>query len=294
LDKQTRGASAQAQTRHGTFLRSSVGDGGQVLYVLYGGTYKELGAGILALGSLACGIFEDHGSFRSFVACASRRKPGRWGRGSASRTVVFQVPWFLFHTVSARVEYQEYRAGLARAAKLEPTSRVFHPVAIAELHAPFQSVFFIAFPNAILRGPDCFTRFNSHRPRSKETCAQPAACSSPAGLLSSLVRTAAYAFKRDLCWQTSGTRDSLLPRKLTSSNPSPKDGVTCMNLMCPWYVLPSHAIFVSEPEAQKEQIHISKAQSPEEDPNLSSKAIKLMHRFTPEEVLAKMDAVERS
>ncbi|KAL2017552.1 hypothetical protein VTK56DRAFT_1986 [Thermocarpiscus australiensis] len=40
-------------------------------------------------------------------------------------------------------------------------------------------------------------------------------------------------------------------------------------------------------------IHISQAQSPEEDPKLSSKAVKLMHRFTPEEVLAKMDAVER-
>ncbi|KAM7192026.1 hypothetical protein V8F33_008604 [Rhypophila sp. PSN 637] len=41
-------------------------------------------------------------------------------------------------------------------------------------------------------------------------------------------------------------------------------------------------------------IHISKTQNPEEDPKLSSKAIKLMHRFTPEEVEAKMDAAERS
>ncbi|GAB1311084.1 Glutaredoxin-like protein (Fragment) [Madurella fahalii] len=40
-------------------------------------------------------------------------------------------------------------------------------------------------------------------------------------------------------------------------------------------------------------IHISKAQSPEEDPGLSSKAIKLMHRFTADEVEAKMDAAER-
>jgi len=41
-------------------------------------------------------------------------------------------------------------------------------------------------------------------------------------------------------------------------------------------------------------IHISKSQQPEEDPKLSSKAVKLMHRFTPEQVQAKMDEVERS
>ncbi|KAH6650035.1 hypothetical protein F5144DRAFT_597520 [Chaetomium tenue] len=40
-------------------------------------------------------------------------------------------------------------------------------------------------------------------------------------------------------------------------------------------------------------IHISKAQSLEEDPKLSSKAVKLMHRFTVEEVMAKMNAVEK-
>ncbi|KAK3945341.1 hypothetical protein QBC46DRAFT_336656 [Diplogelasinospora grovesii] len=41
-------------------------------------------------------------------------------------------------------------------------------------------------------------------------------------------------------------------------------------------------------------IHISKAEQPAEDPKLSSKAVKLMHRFTPEEVKAKMDLVEKS
>ena len=41
------------------------------------------------------------------------------------------------------------------------------------------------------------------------------------------------------------------------------------------------------------KIHISKAQSPEEDPKQSSKAVKLMHRFTVEEVMAKMNAVEK-
>ncbi|KAL2165623.1 hypothetical protein VTG60DRAFT_4244 [Thermothelomyces hinnuleus] len=41
-------------------------------------------------------------------------------------------------------------------------------------------------------------------------------------------------------------------------------------------------------------IHISRASSPEEDPRLASKAVKLMHRFTAEEVMAKMDSVEKS
>jgi hypothetical protein len=41
------------------------------------------------------------------------------------------------------------------------------------------------------------------------------------------------------------------------------------------------------------QIHVSKAASPPEDPKLSSQAKKLMHRFTVEEVLAKMDEAER-
>lgn len=41
-----------------------------------------------------------------------------------------------------------------------------------------------------------------------------------------------------------------------------------------------------------EQIHISKADAPEEDVNKYGKAIKLMHRFTTEQVEAKMDQVE--
>lgn len=40
-------------------------------------------------------------------------------------------------------------------------------------------------------------------------------------------------------------------------------------------------------------IHISKAQGSPEDPSLSGKASKLMHRFTPEDVQAKMDTVEK-
>ncbi|KAK3310420.1 uncharacterized protein B0T15DRAFT_37379 [Chaetomium strumarium] len=40
-------------------------------------------------------------------------------------------------------------------------------------------------------------------------------------------------------------------------------------------------------------IHISKTQSPDEDPKLSSKATRLMHRFTVDEVMAKMDSVEK-
>ncbi|KAJ4295882.1 hypothetical protein N0V88_004584 [Collariella sp. IMI 366227] len=40
-------------------------------------------------------------------------------------------------------------------------------------------------------------------------------------------------------------------------------------------------------------IHISKTQAPEEDPKLSSKAVKLMHRFTVNEVISKMESVEK-
>ncbi|WYZ34881.1 hypothetical protein EsH8_I_001157 [Colletotrichum jinshuiense] len=38
-------------------------------------------------------------------------------------------------------------------------------------------------------------------------------------------------------------------------------------------------------------IHISKAEAPEEDPKLVGKAVKLMHRFDPDQVEAKMDQV---
>lgn len=41
------------------------------------------------------------------------------------------------------------------------------------------------------------------------------------------------------------------------------------------------------------QIHLSKPSAPAEDPKLVSKAVKLMHRFTPEEVQEKMDQVEK-
>lgn len=40
------------------------------------------------------------------------------------------------------------------------------------------------------------------------------------------------------------------------------------------------------------QIHISKAEAPEEDPKLVGKAVKLMHRFDPDQIEAKMDQVE--
>lgn len=41
------------------------------------------------------------------------------------------------------------------------------------------------------------------------------------------------------------------------------------------------------------QIHVSKADSPEEDPKLAPKALKLMHRFTPQQVKATMDKAEK-
>ncbi|RYP49971.1 hypothetical protein DL768_004406 [Monosporascus sp. mg162] len=40
-------------------------------------------------------------------------------------------------------------------------------------------------------------------------------------------------------------------------------------------------------------IHISKSSAPEEHPQLAPKAVKLMHRFDKDQVMAKMDAVER-
>ncbi|KAJ1333841.1 glutaredoxin family protein [Microdochium nivale] len=41
-------------------------------------------------------------------------------------------------------------------------------------------------------------------------------------------------------------------------------------------------------------IHVAKASNPEEHPQAASQAIKLMHRFTEDEVKAKMDAAEQS
>lgn len=40
------------------------------------------------------------------------------------------------------------------------------------------------------------------------------------------------------------------------------------------------------------QIHVSRSDQPDEDPKFSGQAVKLMHRFEPEEVQAKMDVVE--
>lgn len=41
------------------------------------------------------------------------------------------------------------------------------------------------------------------------------------------------------------------------------------------------------------QIHIAKSEAPAEDVNKASKAVKLMHRFTPQQVMEKMDQVEK-
>ncbi|KAI0172183.1 hypothetical protein GGR52DRAFT_457912 [Hypoxylon sp. FL1284] len=41
-------------------------------------------------------------------------------------------------------------------------------------------------------------------------------------------------------------------------------------------------------------IHISKSSMPMEHPQYASKAVKLMHRFTPDEVKAKMDLIEEA
>lgn len=41
-------------------------------------------------------------------------------------------------------------------------------------------------------------------------------------------------------------------------------------------------------------IHVSKSSSPEEHPQSASQAVKLMHRFTADQVKAKMDLVEKA
>ncbi|EFX04024.1 glutaredoxin domain containing protein [Grosmannia clavigera kw1407] len=41
-------------------------------------------------------------------------------------------------------------------------------------------------------------------------------------------------------------------------------------------------------------IHINKASAPEEDPKRASKAVKLMHRFSPADVQAKMDLADKA
>ena len=51
---------------------------------------------------------------------------------------------------------------------------------------------------------------------------------------------------------------------------------------------------VVEVKTDASQIHVAKSVAPEEDPELSGKAKKLMHRFTTEAVLKKMEEVESS
>ncbi|KAK0753942.1 hypothetical protein B0T18DRAFT_434496 [Schizothecium vesticola] len=59
-------------------------------------------------------------------------------------------------------------------------------------------------------------------------------------------------------------------------------------------VKPEHKSWRDKYDFDVPVIHISKASAPVEDPSLSSKAVKLMHRFTQDEVLSKMDGVESS
>lgn len=47
-----------------------------------------------------------------------------------------------------------------------------------------------------------------------------------------------------------------------------------------------------EVRTDSRQIHVAKSTAPEEDPEFSGKAKKLMHRFTTEEVIKKMEEVE--
>ncbi|KAG4425675.1 hypothetical protein IFR04_001137 [Cadophora malorum] len=71
-----------------------------------------------------------------------------------------------------------------------------------------------------------------------------------------------------------------------------------------WDVRPFHytEIDVMKPDAKKWRdlyefdtpvVHISRSKLGEEDPAMSAKAIKLMHRFTADEIKAKMDVAEK-
>lgn len=72
------------------------------------------------------------------------------------------------------------------------------------------------------------------------------------------------------------------------------NGKTCTISTFPWYAIRSlkyttlHVSLSLTPR----QIHVSKAGSPEEDPKLAPKALKLMHRFTQEQVKSMMDKAE--
>lgn len=50
----------------------------------------------------------------------------------------------------------------------------------------------------------------------------------------------------------------------------------------------------AEPIPPNPQIHVSKATAPEEHPKSASQAVKLMHRFTVDDVKSKMDHVEKA
>jgi hypothetical protein len=61
-----------------------------------------------------------------------------------------------------------------------------------------------------------------------------------------------------------------------------------MSLIPQWYVEKE----ASCDSVNKVQIHVSRSKDGEETPDLSGKAIKLMHRFTEEQVKAQMDVAE--
>lgn len=74
-----------------------------------------------------------------------------------------------------------------------------------------------------------------------------------------------------------------------------KTGKSCMILTFLWYESKHNPTYISSTRCSlgPEQIHVSKAGSPEENPKLASQALKLMHRFTSEQVKATMDKVEK-
>lgn len=57
---------------------------------------------------------------------------------------------------------------------------------------------------------------------------------------------------------------------------------------------PSQSVDPLACSRHERQIHFNKPSAPEEDPKQVTKALKLMHRFDPEDIEAKMDEIEKA
>lgn len=128
-----------------------------------------------------------------------------------------------------------------------------------------------------------------------QPCSQRDSSFRPAASPFSLGKPADFVHRRKGCSQTFGTNGPSSTRRSTLTRPRSRLGKSCMTMTFLWYFLPLHSYISSSTMLMKcKKIHIANASSPEEDPQKIGKAVKLMHRFTPDQVQAKMDQVEES